>query len=170
MTGCGVPQLSAVLDCARARRIGDVPIISDGGIRDSGDITKALAAGASCVMLGSLLAGTEESPGYTTVRGGTKYKVFRGMASLGAAMGRRLKERDAEPAREDVSEVVPEGVESVVPYRGHVVEVVHQLSGGLRSGMSYCGARDLGALWKNAKFIRITPAGLGESRPHVLDK
>jgi len=170
VTGCGVPQLSAVLDCARARKTRDVPIISDGGIRDSGDITKALAAGASCVMLGSLLAGTEESPGYTTVRGGIKYKVFRGMASLGAAMGRRVKERDEDPAREDISEVVPEGVESVVPYRGHVVEVVHQLSGGLRSGMSYCGARDMRALWKNARFIRITPAGLGESRPHVLDK
>jgi len=171
VTGCGVPQLSAVIDCAgRGARAAEVPVISDGGIRDSGDITKALAAGASCVMLGSLLAGSDESPGYTTVRGGIKYKVFRGMASLGAAMGRRIKERDEDPTREDVSEVVPEGVESVVPYRGRVAEVVHQLCGGLRSGMSYCGAGDLRALRRNAKFIRITPAGLSESKPHVLEK
>ncbi|HAH07480.1 MAG TPA: IMP dehydrogenase [Elusimicrobia bacterium] len=170
VTGCGVPQVSAVMDCVRACRGAHVPVVADGGVRNSGDITKAMAAGASCVMLGSLLAGSEESPGYTTVRGGVKYKVFRGMASLGAAIGRRVKEHSAGPAAEDVAEVVPEGVESVVPYRGQVAEVVHQLAGGLRSGMSYCGARDLPALWKNAKFVRITPAGWSESKPHILER
>jgi IMP dehydrogenase len=170
VTGCGVPQFSALLGCARVTRSKGVPVIADGGIRSSGDITKAMAAGASCVMLGSLLAGTDESPGYATVRAGVKYKVFRGMASLGAALGRRRKEGVLDLAQEEVSEVVPEGVESVVPFRGSVREVVHQLTGGLRSGMSYCGARDLASLWRNARFVRITPAGWEESRPHTLDR
>lgn len=166
VTGSGVPQLSAVLDCARIVREKKVPICADGGIRDSGDITKALAAGATSVMVGQLLAGTEESPGWTIVRKGMKFKVYRGMASLGASLGRR--QREAEEIEErDVSEVVPEGVEVTVPYRGYAAEVVHQLAGGLRSGMSYSGARTLPELWKRARFMRMTAAGFKESKPHA---
>lgn len=162
VTGSGVPQLSAVMDAAKITKLRGVPVCADGGIRDSGDITKALAGGASSIMIGSLLAGTDESPGWTIVRGGMKYKVYRGMASLGATMGRRKKENSR---LDDVSEVVPEGVESTVPYRGAAAEVVHQLAGGLRSGMSYSGAKDLKTFWKNAKFVRITGAGWTESMP-----
>lgn len=170
VTGCGVPQLSAVLDCARITREQGVPIIADGGIQDSGDITKALAAGASSTMIGSLLAGTEESPGWTVVRKGMKYKVYRGMASLTATLSKRRKERaDEELASDEVAGVVPEGVETMVPYRGHAAEVIVQLAGGLRSGMSYCGARDVPGLWKNARFVRITDAGWEESKPRVSE-
>lgn len=165
VTGTGVPQFSAALDCGRITRTKRVPICADGGIRDSGDISKALAAGASTVMVGSLLAGTDESPGWTTVRGGVKYKVFRGMASLGATLGRRSKEGVPDPRAADVSEVVPEGVETVVPYRGSAAEVIHQLVGGLRSGMSYTGARSLKEFWKRARFGKITGAGWEESKP-----
>lgn len=162
VTGAGVPQLTAIMWCAEAASKMGVPIIADGGIRHSGDITKALAAGASTVMIGSLLAGTDESPGYFVVRDGVKYKVYRGMASLSANMRRRLLER-SELDPETVSQIVPEGVESYVPYRGRVEEVVNQLVGGLRSGMSYCGARNLEELRRNARFIRITEAGAAES-------
>lgn len=165
VTGSGVPQFSAVLDCARITKRRRIPICADGGIRDSGDLTKALAAGASSAMAGSLLAGTDESPGWTIIRGGMKYKVYRGMASLGATLGRRKSEAASEPRASDVSEVVPEGVESTVPYRGGVAEVVHQLAGGLRSGMSYSGARSLKAFWQRARFVRITDAGWNESKP-----
>jgi IMP dehydrogenase len=168
VTGSGVPQFSAVLDCARITKEKKIPINADGGIRDSGDITKALAAGASSVMLGQLLAGTEESPGWTIVRKGMRYKVYRGMASLGASLGRR--QREAEEGGElDASEVVPEGVEAMVPYRGTAAETIHQLAGGLRSGMSYSGARTLAELWKRAKFMRITGAGWRESKPHAVE-
>ena len=167
VAGSGVPQVSAVLDCGRVTRGRAIPICADGGIRESGDIAKALAAGASSVMVGSLLAGTDESPGWTTVRGGRKYKVYRGMASLGAAMSRRRAESSRDPMAAEVAEVVPEGVESIVPYRGSVAEVVHQLVGGLRSGMSYAGARDLRSFWRRARFVRITSAGLDESKPSV---
>lgn len=162
VTGVGVPQLSAVMWCAEAAEKHGVPIIADGGIRNSGDITKALAAGASTVMIGSLFAGTDESPGYFIVRDGIKYKAYRGMASLGANITRRLLDKmDINP--EDVAQIVPEGVESVVPYRGSVSEVVSQLIGGLKSGMSYLGARNLEELRKNAKFVRITALGAQES-------
>jgi len=162
VTGAGVPQLTAILWCAEVASKLGVPIIADGGIRHPGDITKALAAGASTVMIGSLLAGTDESPGYFVVRDGVKYKVYRGMASLGANIRRRLIERPDFDA-ESVSQIVPEGVESYVPYRGRVEEVVSHLIGGLRSGMSYCGARNLEELRRNARFIRITAAGASES-------
>ncbi|MBI4057341.1 MAG: IMP dehydrogenase [Elusimicrobia bacterium] len=171
VTGSGVPQLSALLDTARITQEKDVPVIADGGIRDSGDITKALAAGASSVMLGQLLAGTEESPGWTVMKNGTKYKVYRGMASLAANLSRKQKERGEEDlGEEEVAQIVPEGVEAMVPYRGQVEEVVRQLVGGLRSGMSYCGSKNLEELWKKAKFARITPAGWFESKPHALEK
>ncbi len=166
VTGFGVPQLSAILACAReAERLG-VPLIADGGIRTSGDITKALAAGASTVMLGSLLAGTDESPGVAVVRQGRRYKVVRGMASLTANVARKRIGRDEELSQEDWEKVVPEGVEAMVPYRGAVRDILYQLVGGLRSGMSYAGARTIPELWERAEFIRITPAGQRESAPH----
>lgn len=167
VTGAGVPQLSAVLECARAARPRGVPIIADGGIRNSGDITKALAAGASAVMLGNLLAGTEESPGATVIRNGRQYKTYRGMASLWATARRRSL--DSPVDEEDIGQIVAEGVEALVPYRGKVADVLRQLVGGLRSGMSYCGARTIPELWENARFVRITPAGLRESLPHDVE-
>ena len=169
VTGFGVPQLSAILECAaEARRLG-LPLIADGGIRTSGDITKALAAGASTVMLGSLLAGTDESPGVAVVRQGRRYKVVRGMASLTANLARKRIGRDEELSQEDWEKVVPEGVEAMVPYRGAVRDILYQLVGGLRSGMSYAGARTIPELWARAEFIRITPAGQRESAPHDVN-
>ncbi|MCX5797484.1 MAG: IMP dehydrogenase [Elusimicrobia bacterium] len=172
VSGSGVPQLTAIMDCARVTKEFGVPVIADGGIRDSGDITKALAGGASTVMLGSLLAGTDESPGWTVVRDGARYKMYRGMASLTATMSRKKREHHCEADLDpiEVAEVVPEGVESAAPYRGPVSEVVHQLAGGLRSGMSYSGAHDLKEFWKKAEFIRISQASWAESRPHALDR
>ncbi|MBI5629325.1 MAG: IMP dehydrogenase [Elusimicrobia bacterium] len=171
VSGAGVPQLTAILDCARITRERGIPVIADGGIRDSGDIAKALAAGASCVMLGSLLAGTEESPGWIIVRNGSRYKIYRGMASVTATISRRRRERseeDLDPI--EVAEMVPEGVESMTPYRGPVADVICQLQGGLRSGMSYSGARTLAEFWEKAEFIRISPASWQESKPHALEK
>jgi len=169
VTGFGVPQLTAILECARAGHELGVPIIADGGIRTSGDLTKALAAGASAVMIGSLLAGTDESPGMAVVREGRRYKVVRGMASLTANVDRRRVERGDELDPGEWEKVVPEGVEAVVPYRGSVRDILFQLVGGLRSGMSYAGARTLPELWRNAEFIRITPAGQRESGPHDVN-
>lgn len=172
VAGVGVPQLSAVMDCAReAERLG-VPVIADGGVRNSGDITKALAAGASSVMLGNLLAGTSESPGLTIRRGGRPYKVTRGMASAEAAIRRRAREQPKmgwAEWEEEVEEVVPEGVEAAVPFKGDVGEILFQLVGGLRSGMSYCNARTLEELRRNATFVRITDAGRRESGPHDIE-
>ncbi len=172
VSGSGVPQLTAIMDCAQVTKRYGVPVIADGGIRDSGDIAKALAGGASTVMLGSLLAGTEESPGWTVVRDGARYKIYRGMASLTATLSRKKREHHCEADLDpiEVAEVIPEGVESVAPYRGPVAEVVHQLAGGLRSGMSYSGAHNLKEFWKKAEFIRISQASWAESRPHALDR
>ena len=166
VTGVGVPQLSAVAESSKAGKELGVPIIADGGIRNSGDITKALAAGASTVMLGSLLAGTEQSPGAAVIRNGRRYKIVRGMASLSANVAR--KEIDMQDRLEDdeLAEVVPEGVEAVVPYRGDVAEILHQLVGGLCSGMSYCGAKTLEELRDKAEFVRITSSGRAESGVH----
>jgi|DewCreStandDraft_2_1066082.scaffolds.fasta_scaffold02303_8 IMP dehydrogenase len=170
VTGSGVPQLTAIAECAEAARAYDLPIIADGGIRTSGDIVKALAAGASTVMLGSLLAGTEESPGATVIRDGQKVKVTRGMASLSATISRELLEHGEDTFDQDWEKVVPEGVEAVVPYRGAVAEVLQQLVGGLRSGMSYCGARSIAELQEKAEFIQMTPAGVRESGPHDVER
>jgi IMP dehydrogenase len=165
VTGVGVPQLTAVAECAEeGRRLG-IPIIADGGIRNSGDITKAIAAGASSVMLGSLLAGTDQSPGAPVVRNGRRYKLVRGMASLTANVTRKAIE-GGDLDEDELTEVVPEGVEAVVPDRGDVFDILHQLVGGLRSGMSYCGAQTLDELYEKAEFIRITPAGREESGVH----
>jgi len=180
VTGFGVPQLTAILDSVEGiREAGlDIPVVADGGIKTSGDMVKALAAGASTVMIGSLFAGCEEAPGSPVVRDGKKVKVVRGMASLGAAMGRRAAEKgyaekpqdESAEDQEDWDKVVPEGVEAVVPYRGEVSEVLYQLVGGLRSGLSYGGAHDICELQRNAEFIEITAAGVRESRSHDVDK
>ncbi len=168
VTGFGVPQLSAILECAQSARELKVPIIADGGIRNSGDMTKSLAAGASTVMIGSLLAGTDESPGATVIREGRRYKIVRGMASLSANMERK-KLQKGELAIEEWEEVVPEGVEATVPYKGALEDVIHQLVGGLRSGLSYAGACSIEELWEAAEFIRITPSGMQESHPHDVE-
>lgn len=170
VTGFGIPQLTAIADCSEEGGKLGVPIVADGGIRTSGDVTKALAAGASTVMLGSMLAGTDEAPGAEIVRQGRRYKVVRGMASLSANVERRKLDRsDEEFSEEEWAEVVPEGVEALVPYRGNVGDILHQLVGGLHSGMSYAGARSIPELWENAEFVRITPAGLQESGPHDVN-
>ncbi len=169
VTGYGVPQLTAILDCAAAARETGIPMIADGGIRTGGDLTKALAAGADTVMVGSLLAGTEESPGASVIRDDRRYKVVRGMASLSANVDRKAIDT-SEITLDDWDKVVPEGVEAVVPYRGPVADVLHQLVGGLRSGLSYAGAGSIADLQKNAEFIRITGAGMRESGPHDVSK
>jgi len=167
VTGCGVPQLTAVLDAVRACDPADVPVIADGGIRQSGDIVKALAAGAATVMLGSLLAGTEESPGETILYRGRQFKTVRGMGSLGA-MERGSADRYAQAEVTEKMKFVPEGVEGMVPYKGHVADYVYQLVGGIRSGMGYCGSRTLKELNEKAKFLRVSPATLRESHPHDI--
>ena len=167
VTGCGVPQLTAVLDAVRACAPANVPVIADGGVRQSGDIVKAVAAGASCVMLGSLLAGLDESPGETILYRGRSFKTVRGMGSLGA-MEQGSADRYAQGEVKERMKYVPEGVEGMVPYKGAVADFVYQLTGGLRSGMGYNGARTLPELAAKAKFLRVTPAGLRESHPHDI--
>lgn len=164
IAGVGVPQLSAVYDVAKALEGTGVPLIADGGIRYSGDIVKALAAGGNSVMLGGMLAGVEESPGETIIFNGRKYKSYRGMGSL-EAMEKGSKDRYFQANETDAKKLVPEGIAARVPYKGLLYEVVYQMLGGLRSGMGYCGAKDIDALHK-AKFTRITNAGVAESHPH----
>ncbi len=166
VAGVGVPQLSAVYDVACALEGTGVPLIADGGLRYSGDIVKALAAGGHCVMIGSLVAGTEESPGDTIIFNGRKFKSYRGMGSL-EAMENGSKDRYFQADTKDVKKLVPEGIAGRVPYKGTVQEVIYQLVGGLRSGMGYCGAKDITAL-HGAKFVRITNAGVLESHPHDI--
>jgi IMP dehydrogenase len=168
VAGVGVPQLTALFDCVAAAAELGVPIVADGGVRNSGDLTKALAAGAETVMVGSLLAGTEESPGRTVLRSGGRFKVYRGMASLGAAEARVQRETSEDVLDELAAAVVPEGVEAVVPYRGSLSDVLFQQVGGLRSGMSYLNARTLPELRANARFVRMSDAGRAESKPHDL--
>ena len=160
----GVPQLSAVYDVAKALEGTGVPLIADGGLRYSGDVVKALAAGGYCVMIGSLVAGTEESPGDTIIFNGRKFKSYRGMGSL-EAMENGSKDRYFQADTADKKKLVPEGIAARVPYKGTLYEVIYQLVGGLRSGMGYCGAKDIVSL-HNAKFVRITNAGVLESHPH----
>jgi IMP dehydrogenase len=169
VAGAGVPQLTAIMDCARVAHELDIPLIADGGIRTSGDLAKALAAGASTAMVGSLLAGTEEAPGAPVIRNGRRFKVVRGMASLTANIARKEIEKQGEVDPDEIEKVVPEGVEALVDYQGAVSDVLYQLIGGLRSGMSYVGAATIPEMWENAEFIQITPAGLLESRPHDVN-
>ncbi len=164
IAGVGVPQLTAIYDVAKAINGSGVPIIADGGIRYSGDIVKAIAAGAHCIMAGSLLAGVEESPGETIIYNGRKYKTYRGMGSI-EAMQMGSKDRYFQDMEEDINKLVPEGIAARVPYKGSLSEVVYQLLGGLRAGMGYCGAPNIEALMK-ARFVRITNAGVLESHPH----
>lgn len=170
VAGIGVPQLYAISEAARAGREFGVPIIGDGGIKYSGDITKALAAGAHAVMLGSLFAGTDEAPGEIILYQGRSYKVYRGMGSLGAmAQAQGSKDRYFQTEVEEVGKLVPEGIEGRVPYRGSLSFNVYQLLGGLRAGMGYCGAATIEALQEKSQFIRITNSGLAESHPHDVD-
>ena len=164
VAGIGVPQLTAIMESARGVE-GRVPVIADGGIRYSGDIVKALAAGASSVMMGSLLAGTEESPGESFLLEGRRFKTVRGMGSL-AAMAEGSADRYFQEGEVGTRKLVPEGIEGRVPYKGPASDVIYQLVGGLRSGMGYCGTADIEALRTRAKFVRITSGGLRESHPH----
>jgi IMP dehydrogenase len=162
IAGIGVPQITAIYDCAEVGRAYNVPIIADGGIKYSGDVVKAIAAGASAVMIGSLFAGTEESPGEQEIFQGRRFKVYRGMGSL-SAMKEGSKDRYFQ---ENESKLVPEGIEGRVPYKGALADTIYQLVGGLRSGMGYCGARTIQELIHDTQFVRITGAGLRESHPH----
>jgi IMP dehydrogenase len=164
VTGIGVPQITAVYDCAQEAEKHGVPIIADGGVKYSGDLPKAIAAGASVIMIGSLFAGTEESPGHKEIYQGRSYKVYRGMGSLGA-MAEGSKDRYFQ---EDAKKLVPEGVEGRVPFKGALSDTIYQLVGGLRAGMGYCGAHSIEELQKNGQFIRVTAAGLRESHPHDI--
>jgi IMP dehydrogenase len=165
VAGVGVPQFSAVLETAAVCRAAGVPAIADGGIRASGDVVKALAAGADCVMVGSMLAGTEEAPGEVFLYQGRSYKSYRGMGSVGA-MARGSADRYFQQEIKDTLKLVPEGIEGRVGYKGPMAAVVHQLVGGLRAGMGYTGSADIAALQTGARFRRITGAGLRESHVH----
>jgi IMP dehydrogenase len=167
VAGVGVPQISAVMECAEVAAQNGVPIIADGGIKYSGDVVKALAAGAHSVMLGNLLAGTEESPGETILLEGRTYKVYRGMGSLSAMSGGR-GDRYFQEGVKDLKKLVAEGIEARVPYKGQVANVIYQLMGGLRAGMGYCGVASIEDLRTKTRFVRITHAGLRESHPHDL--
>ena len=166
ITGSGVPQLTAVMDCAEIAKQYDIPIISDGGTRTSGDATKGLAAGASSVMIGSMLGGTDESPGTVLTKNGKRFKVYRGMASLAASIGRKSKLTGSISLDDDLNDYVAEGVEAMVPYKGTVTDILKQLTGGVRSGLSYCGARTILQMQNNAEFIKMSRAGFAESQPH----
>jgi IMP dehydrogenase len=165
VSGVGMPQISAIFECAKAAKKLGRTIIADGGIKFSGDVTKALAMGASTVMVGNMLAGADESPGETILYQGRTYKVYRGMGSLGA-MKDGSKDRYFQEDVNDMSKLVPEGIEGKVPYRGSLSGIIHQLIGGLRSGMGYLGAQTIEELQKRAKFVRVSPQGLRESHVH----
>lgn len=165
VAGVGFPQFSAVLECAAAIKGSGVPVIADGGIRYTGDIPKAIAAGADCVMLGSLLAGTKESPGETIIYEGRKFKSYRGMGSV-EAMKQGSKDRYFQDVEDDIKKLVPEGIVGRVPYKGELNESIHQFVGGLRAGMGYCGAESIAALKEKGQFVKITASGINESHPH----
>ena len=165
VAGAGVPQISAVMECARAAEKFGIPLISDGGIKFSGDITKAIAAGAHCVMIGSLFAGTDEAPGETILYQGRTFKAYRGMGSIGA-MQAGSKDRYFQEDADEVSKLVPEGIEGKVPYKGSLSAMIPQLVGGLRSGMGLTGSRTIEDLRTKSQFVRITAAGLRESHAH----
>ena len=169
VAGIGMPQLTAIIEVVRACRPQGIPVVADGGLKYSGDLTKALAAGADTAMIGSLFAGTDEAPGELVLYQGRSYKTYRGMGSLGAMKGRGAKERYFQEDIDDAGKLVPEGIEGQVPYRGPLTNTIHQLLGGLRSGMGYCGAPTIAELQRNAGFVRITAGGLTESHPHDVN-
>jgi IMP dehydrogenase len=168
VAGVGVPQISAIMECAKIARAAGIPVIADGGIKYSGDIVKALAAGANTVMVGSLFAGVEESPGEKVLYQGRSYKVYRGMGSIGA-MAAGSKDHYFQEDEYNEKKLVPEGVEGRVPFKGPLSDSVHQLLGGLRAGMGYCGCATLDELWTKARFVQMTAAGLRESHVHDVD-
>ena len=165
VAGVGYPQLSAILEVSKVLNKRNIPLIADGGVRYTGDIVKAVAAGAQSVMLGSMLAGTKESPGETIIFEGRKFKTYRGMGSV-EAMKKGSKDRYFQDVEDDIKKLVPEGIVGRVPYKGELYESIHQFVGGLRAGMGYCGAKDIPVLQKNAKFVQITSSGIQESHPH----
>ncbi|MFO0412764.1 MAG: IMP dehydrogenase, partial [bacterium] len=165
VAGVGVPQLTAIMDAARAAKASGAPVIADGGIKDSGDLAKAIAAGASCAMMGSMFAGTDESPGEVFLYQGRSYKSYRGMGSVGA-MGAGSADRYFQKEVEDTQKLVPEGIEGQTPYKGPIAPVLHQMVGGLRAAMGYVGAATIADLQERARFVRITGAGLRESHVH----
>ena len=167
IAGVGYPQLSAIADVFKALKGSEIPIIADGGIRYTGDIPKAIAAGADSVMLGSLLAGTQESPGETVIFEGRKFKTYRGMGSV-EAMKKGSKERYFQDVEDDIKKLVPEGIVGRVPYKGDLNESIHQFVGGLRAGMGYCGTKNINTLKEKGKFIVITASGIKESHPHNI--
>ena len=169
VTGVGVPQFTAVVECSRMANKYNIPIIADGGTNYPGDMTKAIAAGASCCMLAGWFAGTDESPGGIIMRGGLKYKAHRGAASFLAVSDRKIEEGEI-TSDDKLNSIVPEGVEALIPYKGKVSDVVNQLLGALRSGMSYCNAKNISALHKNANFVKITEAGFRESKSHNVNE
>jgi len=165
VTGIGAPQLTAIIEATQALKKRGIPVIADGGIRYTGDLVKAIAAGASCIMAGSAFAGTEESPGDAIIYEGRKFKSYRGMGSLDA-MQEGSKDRYFQDAEEDVKKLVPEGIVGRVPYKGTISEIIQQFVGGLRAGMGYCGTPDIESLQREGQFIRITSASMAESHPH----
>lgn len=166
VTGAGVPQITAIMECLKIASKANIPIIADGGIRYSGDIVKALAAGASSVMIGSMFAGCDESPAFLVKRGDKKYKLTRGMASIAANKDRAQKDG---MIKKDLEEYAQEGVEGLVPYRGSVVSLIKKMASGVRSGFSYCGAKNMTELWRKSQFIKISHSGLIESHPHDIE-
>jgi IMP dehydrogenase len=169
IAGIGVPMITAVMDCARAAATHGIPVIADGGIRFSGDITKAIAVGASTTMIGNLFAGTDESPGEIILYQGRSFKEYRGMGSMGAMKARSFsKDRYFQEGVTDADQIVPQGIEGRVAYKGPVSNVIHQLIGGLRAAMGYCGTETVEALRERGQFMRITSAGLRESHPHDI--
>ena len=167
VAGTGVPQITAVLEAASVLKNKNIGIISDGGIRYTGDMVKAIAAGATCVMMGNVFAGTEESPGETIIYEGRKFKQYRGMGSLGA-MAQGSSDRYFQDVEDDIKKFVPEGIEGRVPFKGSLQEVVHQYTGGLKAGMGYCGTPDIKALQVSGQFVKITNAGMRESHAHDI--
>ncbi|HEY5533801.1 MAG TPA: IMP dehydrogenase [Ignavibacteria bacterium] len=165
VAGVGVPQLTAIIECAKAAKTSGVPVIADGGIKQTGDIPKAIAAGADSVMVGGMLAGTEESPGEKVLYEGRSYKLYRGMGSI-EAMKKGSKDRYFQDMEDDVTKLVPEGIEGIVPYKGPLTDTVYQIMGGLRAAMGYCGAKDIYEMKTKSKFVIITNSGLRESHPH----
>ena len=165
IAGVGIPQMTAVIDCAKAAAKNNIPIISDGGIKQTGDVPKAIAGGADSVMLGGMFAGTEEAPGEKVLYEGRSYKVYRGMGSL-EAMKKGSSDRYFQDVEDDISKLVPEGIEGIVPYKGFVGETIYQILGGLRASMGYCGAKNIHEMKVKTKFVKITNAGLKESHPH----
>jgi IMP dehydrogenase len=165
ISGVGVPQISAIMECAQALKGSPVKVIADGGIKFSGEVVKAIAAGADTVMMGSMFAGTEEAPGQTILYQGRSYKTYRGMGSVGA-MKLGSRDRYGQGSVNDASKLVPEGIEGRVPYKGSISSTIFQLTGGLRAGMGYCGVKTIEELKSSSRFVRITPSGLGESHVH----